>query len=225
MMKRTLLFCSLANVVDGVWCRGARAGSGGGAEHTIQVLAPRSRFSRSCRLVSVVLLAELGALGCGAQDPLADEVVGSSQAELTLDNQPGTSSPFLYDGGTQCGGAHCCPTGMAMTGAHLGYNTFKCAPVAGGIGSFVRLVYGNQRNGMLSCPTNEVMVGYYAGNWWDAEHLLCGRPLSQQLQFEYVDSGTQDSFPMHVCSESSGNPYHYVMTGIHQAGNRFNCAR
>jgi hypothetical protein len=188
----------------------------------IQILARRRSFSRSCRLVSVVAL---GALGCGAQDPLADELVAGSQTELTLDNQPGTSSPFLYDGGTQCSGAHCCPFGMAMTGAHLGNNTFKCASVAGGIGSFVRLVYDNQRNGMLSCPTNEVMVGYYAGSWSQAEHLLCGRPLSQKLQFEYVDSGTQDSYPMHVCSESSANPYRYVMTGIHQAGNRFNCAR
>jgi hypothetical protein len=191
----------------------------------IQVLGQRSAFGRAYRLVSVITLAALGALGCGAQDPLADEVVASSEPELTLDNQQGTSSPFLYDGGTQCSGAHCCPTGMAMTGAHLGKNTFKCAPVSGGLGSFVRLVYNNQRNGMLSCLTNEVMVGYYAGSWSDAEHLLCGRLLSQQLQSEYVDSGTQDSFPMHVCDETPTNPYRYAMTGIHKAGNRFNCAR
>jgi hypothetical protein len=171
------------------------------------------------------------ASACGA--PPDDAT--SQSAALTFDNPPGASSPWIYDGGTQCSGFfHCCPSGMAMVGAHLGKNVFKCATVHDGLTGYYE-ESSNQRNGMLSCKSGYVMTGYHGQTCNHrtifgicdqtlAEFLYCARPLDG-LSFEYVDNGTQDSYPMHVCDERPGNPGQYAMAGIHANTNQFECDR
>ena len=180
------------------------------------------------RDLALLLGLVVSAFGCGSIDGAEQsEAPGAAQSALTLDNQPGTSSPWLYDAGTDCrsvygilgelgsGGqyppvnTHCCPPGMAMTGAHIASNTFKCAPIHGGL-SHAYLDWGScaglfgatctQRNGMHACKQGTVMVGVNVG----INQLICAQP-SEGVQFEYVDGGTQDGF-MHVCARGSDEP-------------------
>ena len=182
---------------------------------------------------TLVIGLALATLASACGEPPDD--VTSASTELTFNNQPGSSSPWLYDGGTQCINSrgpsfHCCPSGMAMVGAHLGKNVFKCAIVHNGLTDYYT-EYDNQRNGMLSCKSGYVMAGYYGGGCTDwtcftewRENLYCARPLDG-LTFEYVDSGTQDSYPMHVCRADVTDPFRYAMTGIHAGKNLFECDR
>ena len=183
-------------------------------------------------LVIGVALATL-ASACSGAPP--DDVTSQSGA-LTFDNPPGAPNPWVYDGGNQCQGMHCCPPGMAMVGAHLGKNVFKCATVHDGFTDYT--LQNTQRNNMLSCPSGYVMVGYHGqtcidrtifgicDEYW-GEQLYCARPLDG-LSFEYVDNGTQDNsqgYSMHVCDERPGNPGQYAMSGIHASTNQFECSR
>jgi hypothetical protein len=120
---------------------------------------------------------------------------------------------------------------MAMTGARIDRNVFKCATVHDGLTNYY-WEFNNQRNGMLSCTSGDVMVGLYVGgNCADFlcfernnQRIYCAQPLDG-LAFEYVDSGTQDSYPMHVCREDVTNPYQYAMAGINVGANLFECDR
>jgi hypothetical protein len=172
----------------------------------------------------LALALALSASACGAPEGATDPDVAGVQAELTFANVPGTTSPFLYDAGRQCnlgwGNFHCCPPGMAITGAHLGRNVFKCAALDGGF-SATNYLSQLQRNGMLSCQPGLVAYGYYGGS---SPYLACGVPAKGKTTFEYIDGGTQDGYPMHVCSEASGNPYRYAISGIHASDNKFACS-
>ncbi len=137
-----------------------------------------------------------------------DEQTGQEMSELNL----GTS---FYDGGTQCsaGGVtmHCCPDGSVMIGANIDRNVFKCGQTIG-TGGLRFLDIATQRNNMHACPWGTVMVGLHVGHNW----LVCQAPPSAPV-FEYVDSSTQDPFPMHKCSDGS------AMAGIHVDDNLFTC--
>jgi hypothetical protein len=187
----------------------------------------------------LVLAAQACDPGDDAGDPAAIE---SSGASLSFDNIDGQSTPFMYDSGKQCVvngvSLHCCPAGMAMTGANLSQNRFKCARVTGGLAG----VHGDglfgttftQRSSMHACPFGEVMTGYYHGSAWhgiDTELLLCGKP-SPAVMKEHTDGNpaTADSTNMHICPEKDliqkqniVNPGRFAMTGIHAGQNLFLC--
>jgi hypothetical protein len=176
----------------------------------------------SCALVAPLVLASLG---CDTPDDQVTDV----QSRLTYATIPGSNpaTPTQYDWGTQCFDrghwTHCCPAGMAMLGAQLSQNVFKCANLAGGIALTGDSLL--QRNNMLACPFGQVMTGYYGGSWDLPEHVQCGAPNLQSVTNEYVDGGTQDGFPMHVCNENTVNPGRFVMTGIQRSANHFTCGR
>jgi hypothetical protein len=190
---------------------------------------------------SIVVVAIVGGLAalpaCGeVDDSLGDELV-QTQGEVTFVNYPGTSSPFLYDGGTACSihsATHCCPPGMAMTGAHLGANVFKCATVGGGFLPDQTYIDAGAdkhvRNNMHACKVGWVMIGFRRGGQscgflcQTVEFLICAKP-AVAIHAEYVDSTSQDSLPMHVCREDVVNPQRFVMSGIHDGQNKFTCAR
>lgn len=114
---------------------------------------------------------------------------------------------------------HCCPEGSAMIGAHIDQNTFKCAKLNNPTG--VRsLDTGTVRFDMHTCPQGQVMVGLHV----DLNQLACQTIPNNPVVDEWVDSGTADSFPMHVCT-SATNPIRSraVMTGIRVDQNRFAC--
>jgi hypothetical protein len=72
-------------------------------------------------------------------------------------------------------------------------------------------------------PFAQVVTHEVASLAVGAEHpivldLVCQRP-NQTILAEYVDSGTQDAYPMHVCAPG------HAMSGIHVGQNKFNCAR
>ena len=120
----------------------------------------------------------------------------------------------FYDGATQCsaGGAtmHCCPSGSVMIGVNVDRNIFKCGQLA--TGSIRFLDIATQRNGMHACPFGSVMVGLHVGQ----NRLVCQYPATAPV-FEYVDSSTQDPFPMHKCSDGT------AMAGINVGANQFTC--
>lgn len=160
-----------------------------------------------CRLVGLTML--LPFTGCGGPDDDLEYDEAISALNFT--------GFFIYDAGTTCsvGGAtmHCCPSDMAMIGAHVDNNVFKCAQLkAVGGGPFLDV--GTERNGMHACPSGTVMVGLHVDN----NQLACQAP-SPGPFFEYVDGNppTADSYPMHIC------PSGYAMGGIHVDHNFFTC--
>jgi len=187
--------------------------------------------------MSLALTALFAIASCDPGDDLgaAEDV----SQPLSFDNLPGQSQPFLYDSGTVChptgqgGGIHCCPSGMAMVGANLGQNRFKCALVAGGLTGANLDGFGGTtwtiRNNMHACPLGEVMMGYYRGtatSGYRDEHLGCAK-VSPKVAFEQVDGNppTSDG-QMHVCPEKAiANPGRFAMTGIHAGANLFTCGR
>jgi hypothetical protein len=212
--------------------------------------APRTLAHHSLRLTAALFAGFLVA-GCGDLEP-AEEGDVSVESGLTLPTPAGATKPYIYDGGTLCpdgSGAHCCPNGMAMTGAHLGRNVFKCATVGGGLADYYNdspQTGVTQRNNMHACKAGWVMLGYGIVGpscpWYfpacgavKVEVLRCARPLPNTAQkaagmtsgvsAEYVDPGSQDGFPMHVCREDRANPLKFVMSGIHAANNLFLCAQ
>lgn len=171
------------------------------------------------------------ALGCGAEGE--PEEIDAIEGGLQFDNQPGTTSPYFYDGGSMSGDTHVCPLWTVMVGAQLSKGIYKCARLSGPNGGITGTIdypsqyweTSYQKNGMLSCKDGYVMTGYNPGSGaWRNPHLLCVRP-TIFTGFSYVDYGTQDSYPMHVCREDPTNPYKYAIQGIHASTNRFTCAR
>jgi hypothetical protein len=152
--------------------------------------------------------------GCAVTDDGSETAEGTSALSFT--------SLVVYDAGTTCTVAtsvgttatmHCCPNGMAMIGAQVDKNVFKCAQLTGvSTGRF--LDTNTVRNNMHACPQNAVMVGLHAGR----NLLACQFPAPTPT-FEFVDGNppTTDGFPMHVC------PPQYAMAGIHVDNNLFTC--
>jgi hypothetical protein len=134
----------------------------------------------------------------------------SVESGLSLPTPAGATTPYIYDGGTLCpdgSGAHCCPNGMGMTGAHLGRNVFKCATIGGGLADY----YNAEQHARLQSRMG------HAGLWQRGSQLplvqpgvrgreggnsRCARPLPNTAQkaagmtsgvsAEYVDPGSQD---------------------------------
>ncbi len=162
----------------------------------------------------ILTIATALAAGCGQAAPQESTVTQSSADTVNLNTA-------FYDFGTQCvvGGTqmHCCPTGSAMIGARVDENVFKCANLIDQSGA-IDLDTGTQRNGMHSCPFGQVMVGLQG----TLNRLACQTIPSNPVVTETVDTGTEDSFPMHVCSEASGPA---TMTGIRIDQNRLNCGQ
>jgi hypothetical protein len=161
-------------------------------------------------LIGLLALSAAALPACGAAD--SQEDIGAEASAIVTAGSP------IYDYGTsptQCtvGGwtMHCCPSGMAMIGARIDQNTFKCAPIVVGTLGSRFLDSGTQRNNMHSCPLNTVMVGFHN----DGNKLAC-QALNVSVT-ETVDSGTQDGF-MHVCGSGA------TMSGIRVDQNKFNCA-
>jgi hypothetical protein len=178
-------------------------------------------------MVAALLILALAGAGCGGEVEDGAGVV-EQQSGITFANLPGKTSPFLYDSTTQCGGTngvpkyHCCPKDMAMVGANLSKNIFKCAALDGGFSVYFGGISKAQRNGMLSCPYNQIMRGYSGSQ----NFVLCGETaIYRDVVGEYIDGGTQDAYPMHVCKEDTANPDRYAMTGIHGSTNTFACSR
>ncbi len=131
--------------------------------------------------------------------------------------------PGSYVGATQCvvGGydMHCCPNGYAMVGADPNNNIFTCGPldVPGNLGP-ATLDTGTQRNNMHSCPYGQVMVGLRA----DWNLLACQALPAGAVTGEWVDSSTQNGYPMHACDSG---PYDTAaMSGIRIDQNLLSCA-
>ena len=105
-----------------------------------------------------LLTVTLCLLGVGCAPSENVDLFEETTSDLSFENLPGQSTPYLYDWGTLCTGdaadTHCCPGGMVMVGAHLQQNVFKCAMFQGGLGNGV-VDYGRNptvRNGMHTCP-------------------------------------------------------------------------
>jgi hypothetical protein len=193
----------------------ADAKNASGASFALERAMKHPSLSFGWKPIPVILIITAAlAAGCGQASP--EDSTGSVSSADTVNL--GTS---FYDGGTQCivGGAqmHCCPTGSAMIGARVDQNVFKCANLIDRSGA-ITLDTGTQRNGMHSCPFGQVMVGLRA----DQNLLACQRIPNNPVVSETVDTGTQDGFPMHICSEATG---HAAMTGIRIDQNRFNCGQ
>jgi len=135
----------------------------------------------------------------------------------------------------QAGGVwmHCCPPGNAMVGVRLDQNTFKCAPLQDPSGPIVadsstyRDVSSVNADGstttynMHTCPFGSVMVGLHA----DLNLLACqqipANAISDAITGERADTGTEDSYPMHVCESTV---HAYAMSGLDAANNILSCA-
>jgi hypothetical protein len=164
------------------------------------------------------IVTEVVAQGGGFDVPQLDyssPSVNMSWGDTAIYDPP---SPDV--GATQCnvGGVwmHCCPTGYAMTGAIPDQNIFKCAPLTDATGA-ITLDTGTQRNGMHACPYGQVMVGLRL----DQNLLACQALPANTVTAEWVDSGTQDAYPMHACD--AGFPT-MAMSGIRADQNLWTCA-
>jgi hypothetical protein len=160
-----------------------------------------------CMLVGMAMSVSLA--GCAGQE---DDL----HYDETLANLSFTGF-WLYDAGTTCtvGGTtmHCCPDGMAMIGAHIINNVFKCAQLTGTASIRFRDT-STVRNSMHACPSGSIMVGLHVG----LNQLACQFP-SPGPTFEFTDGNPplNDGYPMHICPSS------YAMAGIHVNNNLFTC--
>jgi hypothetical protein len=100
---------------------------------------------------------------------------------------------------------HCCMNGFAMIGARVDYNVFKCGIVNGGL--------SGSKYASSSCGA-DLMVGYNQS----FGQMLCQHSpeLAQKGGVGFLDPGTQDAWPMHVC------PTNRVMGEIASTGD-FRC--
>ena len=131
---------------------------------------------------------------------------------------PRFTGTWLYDTGTLCTVGevtmHCCPSGMAMIGAHIVDNVFKCAQLTDPHGEQF-LDIETFQNGMHRCPSGSVMVGLHVTN----NQFACQRPeAAHPLPRADGTRGTMDSYPMHVC------PHGHAMSGIRLNDNTLACA-
>lgn len=114
---------------------------------------------------------------------------------------------------------HCCPNGYAMVGADPNNNIFSCGALdtPGYLGP-PTLDSGTVRNNMHACPDGQVMVGLRV----DWNLLACQALPAGSVTAEYVDSSTQNGYPMHACD---GGPYNTaVMSGIRVDQDLLTCA-
>jgi hypothetical protein len=125
---------------------------------------------------------------------------------------PGAAATQCYAGGVQM---HCCPTGYAMIGALPNQDVFKCAPLGNATGS-ITLDTGTQRNGMHACPSGLVMVGLNV----PSNLLACQALPAGSVSGEWVDTGTQDVYPMHTCQPATAASF---MAGIRVDQNKLTC--
>jgi hypothetical protein len=192
----------------------------------------------TAKWIGLELLALLGALvavGCSGADEQGGEQTGAdTESSIVICKPPNRllcgpngcscappvpSGPF-YDTATKCtvNGAtmHCCPAGSAMVGAHVDRDTLKCDWLRDASGA-VSLDTGTQRNNMHACPFGSVMVGMDV----PSNLLACKQINGGSITTERIDSGTQDSFPMHVCE---GTVTTQAMSGIRADQNLFMCA-
>ena len=211
-------------------------GNHGSIPYSLELRKQRSPLRLALLLGAFSVLASACGLNVedatNAEDAANAEEVAESDEALSFVTDPGQTSPFVNDAGSQCwsdslpGWVHCCPFGHAMVGAHLGNNVFRCAKIQGGLSNFAD--GHEQRNGMLSCPLGKIMVGYWNGGWWNTDRIVCATPGNAPQWIEFVDDGgtaaSQDS-GMHVCKKDTTNPGRYAMSGIHRENNRFNCFR
>jgi hypothetical protein len=198
--------------------------------------------------LTAALFAGLLVAGCGDLEPGEEEGDMSVQSGLNLPIPAGATNPYIYDAGTICpdgSGMRCCPNGMAVTGAHLARNVLKCATIGGGLADYYN-DSTSARNNIQACKAGWVMVGRGMTGpscpwYWPAcgavkvQVLRCARPLPNTAQkgagmtsavsAEYVDAGSQDGFPMHICREDRANPLKFVMSGIDFQNNLFLCAQ
>lgn len=191
----------------------------------------------------VLMTLASAASGCGdLEDAPAD--VTERPAPLDFVNIAGSTSPFQNDSGTVCkplgtpvANTHCCPDGMVMAGAHFGRNVFRCAKTGASTFSSTSFNQSIRRNGMLSCPAGEVMVGYTpkvttCGGWpvrvctTYSDGVFCVRPPGNLLMIEYVSNGQDPADlegDMHVCRKDTVNPGRFAMSGVDVSTNKFNC--
>ena len=129
---------------------------------------------------------------------------------------PRFTGSWLYDTGTLCTVGevtmHCCPSGMAMIGAHVVDNVFKCAQLTDPHGEQF-LDIETFQNGMHRCPSGSVMVGLHVTN----NQFACRRRGGASPR-PCEGFGTMDSYPMHVC------PHGHAMSGIRLNDNVLACA-
>jgi hypothetical protein len=159
------------------------------------------------RLFALSILMTLGACKQGSDGSEYDEALSG----------PKFTGAWVYDTGTLCtvGEAtmHCCPTGMAMIGAHVADNVFKCAQLTEPHGTRF-LDVDTSRNGMHACPSGSAMVGLHANN----AQLACQRPdPAGTVEHGAGTRETVDSYPMHVC------PNGYAMSAIRVNDNALGC--
>ena len=122
------------------------------------------------------------------------------------------------NGGTQCFGMHCCPSGYAMRGVHVDQNRLLCRKVNEGADDCF-LDFPTQRQGMHACPSGTYMRGIHVGD----NVLTCCYDRMRgysELFGEFADTGHQEE-NMHACPLRADDTY---MTGIHVGQNRFLCA-
>ena len=63
------------------------------------------------------------------------------------------------------------------------------------------------------------MIGYHK----DRNDLICQKTAPGIVTQNVTDSGTSDSYPMHVCSSSSGRTGNSAMVGLDASRNLFLC--
>jgi hypothetical protein len=122
------------------------------------------------------------------------------------------------DYGNQCNGMHCCASGKAMAGVHVGRNTFICRDMVDPANETCFVDTNTQRANMHACPAGTYMHGLHV----DQNLLTCcyDRTVGPQpFSSEGIDTGTQAQ-GMHACVP---DPFS-VMTGIHVGNNFLLCA-
>ncbi len=147
------------------------------------------------------------------------ELGGAYPSKTIYDPAPGTNNPATQctvSNGSTSDTMHCCPSGYAMVGAHIGQNVFKCGRIVSPNGP-AKLDTGTQRYSMHACPYGSVMVGLDVG----ANRLACQPTVTNTVVGEWLDTGSQDLYPMHVCNPSDTSA---GMSGIDVGGNRLLCA-
>ena len=160
-------------------------------------------------LFALVILGAVGSCKSSGDGYESDEALAG----------PRFTGAWVYDTGTLCAAGdvtmHCCPPGMALIGAHVGDNVFKCAQLVGSHDNHPPGV-DTPRAGMHACPPGEIMVGLHV----ITNQLAC-QAVHPGLTVEHVTGrpGTVDSYPMHVCPPGA------AMIGIHVTDNTITCER
>ena len=193
------------------------------------------------KLLACTLVCAVGALqGCGVEvDDGSGEAIGSETQDIQV--FPPTYDPPTCTGtvSTVCNGMHCCKPGFAITGVHVGENTFECRTIrVGDSGCTVetmvpRVTIGNTT--IKGCPEGKYMKGFHGH---DSRATCCEYAVGNTPTTRFVDgpsgvtkvsvrnlkdpwpfAGTCQTAEMHVCPTGS------VLEGINTVTNWFLCAR